>query len=400
VPGTPLVSSELGAPLSGVRALDFSRIVAGPLAAQILGDFGADVIKVEPPAGDEARLYGASPETAGPSFVAFNRNKRSICLDLKVSRDQRVLDELLASADVLVHNYRPKAAERLGISYEQLKERYPRLIYCAISGFGTVGPLVDKPAVDLIAQAYSGLLSMTGEADRDPVRVPVSITDLSTGMNAVLGVLLALRWRDATGRGQKVETSLLESVVALMSSDVVSSLSGGPVRERMGTRNKMGQPNQVFRLRDGLVAVAAPNDAMWRRFCRAIEAVDLADDRRFLSSADRTRNRDVLSTTLERRLVGHRTAEVLERLEREGVVCARVNSIEQMLEEPQVGALEMTTRVQHDDQTFVMVRNPVNLSASPASIRRGPPMFDADGAAIRAELEHARATSTAVGSRP
>jgi crotonobetainyl-CoA:carnitine CoA-transferase CaiB-like acyl-CoA transferase len=381
--------------------LDFSRIVAGPLAAQILGDFGADVIKVEPPAGDEARLYGASPRSvAGPSFVAFNRNKRSICLDLKDEDDQHVLQELLASADVLVHNYRPRAAERLAIGYEQLSERFPRLVYCAISGFGSVGPLVDKPAVDLIAQAYSGLLGMTGEPDRDPVRVPISITDLSTGMNAALGILMALRWRDATGRGQKVETSLLESVVALMSSDVVSCLSGGPLRERMGTRNRMGQPNQVFRLQDGLVAVAAPNDAMWRRFCRAIEAEDLVADPRFLGVADRTRNRDVLSTTLERRLKSLRTADCLERLEEEGVVCARVNSIEQMLGEPQIGALELAGHAQDGDQAFPTVRNPVNLSASPASVRRGPPMLDGDGAAIRAELETARSTPAAARSEP
>jgi crotonobetainyl-CoA:carnitine CoA-transferase CaiB-like acyl-CoA transferase len=370
--------------LDGIRVLDLSRILAGPFAAQILGDLGAEIIKIEAPGGEEARQYGGG---AGPTFVAFNRNKKSIVLDLKAAGVRQVMVRLVRSADVLIHNFRLGVSERIGLDYETLRQHNPRLIYCAITGFGAAGPMAARPAVDLIAQAYSGLLSYTGEPGREPVRVPVSIADLTAGMNAAIGILAALSWRERSGTGQKVETSLLEGVLSLEASYLNRYLTTGVAPEPMGTQNiGMGTPNQVFRLRDGNVAIAVANNPMWQRFCAAIGADELATDPRFRTLPERNAHRDELVTELGKRLSTMTVQECVTALADARVVCAPVLSIEQVPTDPQVEALGAIVMTHYAGQETPVVRNPVSLSETPPAVRLGPPVLGAHAAEILREL--------------
>jgi len=370
--------------LTGVRVLDFSRILAGPFAAQILGDLGADVVKIEVPGGEELRTPNGG---ASASFAAYNRNKRGLVLDLTVSESRLVVERLIQSADVLVHNFRPGVAERIGLGYEEVRAQNPRLVYCSVSGFGSSGPMAASPAVDLIIQAYSGLLSFTGEPGRDPVRVPVSIADLSTGLYAALAILAGLMWRQRTGQGQKVETSLLESVLSLESAYLTRFFASGELPEPMGTQNVgMGLPNQVFAVKDGWVAIAAANDAMWARFCGAIDATDLLEDPRFSTLPDRGRNRPELVARISARLIEFDLADCLTRLRAARVVCSPVQSIDQVAEDPQVRDLGIIQQVSHGDETFDVVASPLHLSESPPSIRFGPPTLNHDVDRLLAEL--------------
>lgn len=361
--------------LDGIKVVDLSRILAGPFATQILGDLGAEVVKVEPPGGEDSRAYGTAGGGIRPVFAAFNRNKRGIVLDLKSPDGLEVVRRLAASADVLVHNYRVGVIERLGLGYDVLKEVNPRLVYCAISAFGGTGPRAEKPAVDLIAQAYSGILSFTGEAGREPVRVPVSIGDLTAGVYAALGIVSALLWRERNGTGQKVETSLVEGLLSLVSVNLTQYLITGVAPEPMGTQNGMGQPNQVFRVRDGRVAVAAANDRMFQRFCRGIGTPHLAEDPRFASLAGRYANRAELTEEVGKVMAELDLADCIARLEAEQVVCAPVLGLDGVAADPQVAAMRSIVEVTYGGQQVPVVANPLHFSATDASPLAGPPQL-------------------------
>lgn len=372
--------------LSGIRVVDFSRILAGPFATQILGDLGAEIIKVEAPGGDDSRAYGGAGGGIRPVFASYNRNKKSVVVDLKTDEGREIAQQLVASADVLVHNYRVGVIDKLGLGYDELKVSCPELIYCEITGFGSQGPLKSKAAVDLIAQAYSGLLSFTGEPGRDPVRVPVSISDLTAGVYAALGILAALLWRERGGSGQKLETSLLESLLSLISVNLTQAMLTGIPPEPMGTQNGMGQPNQVFRAQDGLVAVAAANDRMWTRFCRAIKAEELADDERFAVLASRYENRGELTDEVGLRMKSFTVADVVARCDDEGVVCAPVLRLDQVAQDEQVRAMGSIVNVRYADHDVPVVANPLHLSSTAPSVTADPPALGEHTAEILGTL--------------
>jgi crotonobetainyl-CoA:carnitine CoA-transferase CaiB-like acyl-CoA transferase len=359
--------------LSGIRVVDFSRILAGPFATQILGDLGAEVIKVESPGGDDSRTYGGAGGGIRPVFASYNRNKKSVVIDLKTDQGREIAQQLVRSSDVLVHNYRVGVADKLGLGYDELKVSHPELIYCEITGFGSHGPLKNKAAVDLIAQAYSGLLSFTGEQGRDPVRVPVSISDLTAGVYAALGILAALLWRERGGAGQKIETSLLESLLSLISVNLTQAILTGIAPQPMGTGNGMGQPNQVFRAQDGLVAVAAANDRMWKRFCRALKAEELADDGRFAAVAARYANRGELTEEIGLRMKSFTIADIVARCDDEGVVCAPVLGLDQVAKDEQVRAMGSIVNVHYAGHEIPVVDNPLHLSATNPEVTSDPP---------------------------
>lgn len=372
--------------LSGIRVVDFSRILAGPFATQILGDLGAEIIKVEAPGGDDSRAYGGAGGGIRPVFASYNRNKKSVVVDLKTDEGREIAQQLVASADVLVHNYRVGVIDKLGLGYDELKVSCPELIYCEITGFGSQGPLKSKAAVDLIAQAYSGLLSFTGEPGRDPVRVPVSISDLTAGVYAALGILAALLWRERGGSGQKLETSLLESLLSLISVNLTQAMLTGIPPEPMGTQNGMGQPNQVFRAQDGLVAVAAANDRMWTRFCRAIKAEELADDERFAVLASRYENRGELTDEVGLRMKSFTVADIVARCDDEGVVCAPVLRLDQVAQDEQVRAMGSIVNVRYADHDVPVVANPLHLSSTAPSVTADPPALGEHTAEILGTL--------------
>lgn len=382
--------------LENIRVVDFSRILAGPCATQILGDLGADVIKVEPPGGEDSRVYGAAGGGVRPVFAAFNRNKRGIILDLKSAGGLEVARRLAGKADVLVHNYRLGVIEKLGLGYDQLKIINPGLVYCAISAFGGKGPKAEKPSVDLIAQAYAGLLSITGEPGREPVRVPVSIGDLTAGVYAALGIMSALLWRERHGVGQKVETSLLEALLSLVGVHLTQYLLSGVSPGPMGSQNGMGQPNQVFRVRDGRVAVAATNDRMFRRFCRGIGAPQLADDPRFATLAGRYQHRSELTEAISAVMAGLTVHQCIAGLEAEQVLCAPVHGLDEVASDPQVSALGSIVKVTFGDRDIPVVASPLHFSESGTGFLRSPPQLGEHSDQILTELGYGAAEVTSL----
>ena len=347
---------------------------------------------MEAPGGDDSRAYGGAGGGIRPVFASYNRNKKSVVVDLKTDEGREIAQQLVASADVLVHNYRVGVIDKLGLGYEDLKVSCPDLIYCEITGFGSHGPLKSKAAVDLIAQAYSGLLSFTGEPGRDPVRVPVSISDLTAGVYAALGILAALLWRERGGSGQKLETSLLESLLSLISVNLTQAMLTGAPPQPMGTQNGMGQPNQVFRAQDGLVAVAAANDRMWTRFCRAIKAEELADDERFAALASRYENRGALTEEIGLRMKSLTVADVVARCDEEGVVCAPVLGLDQVARDEQVRTLKSIVNVRYAGHEVPVVNSPLHLSSTAPTVAADPPALGEHTAEILDGLgyDHAR----------
>jgi crotonobetainyl-CoA:carnitine CoA-transferase CaiB-like acyl-CoA transferase len=382
-----VATGEAAGALAGITILDFSRILAGPFATQILGDLGATVIKVEPPGGDEARTYGSAdtagrvsvtPGQIGPVFASFNRNKKSIALDLKSQGGVEVARRLIGRADALVHNFRTDVMEGLGIGYDDARKINPGLVYCAISGFGSTGPDRRKTGNDLISQAHSGLLSFTGEPGRDPVRCPVSIGDLTAGLYAVIGVLSGLLSRERGGSGQKVETSLYEGLLSLINFHMTQYLMTGFLPQPMGTQNKMGQPNQVFRVADGWLAVSAVNDKMWRAFGRGIGAEWLSADPRFIRLADRYTHREELMHEVSEIVRDMSLADTIRRLEEQSVVCAAVRDLAEVAADPQLTELGAIVDVRHGDQQIPVVASALHFSATPPQIRSGPPGLGQD----------------------
>ncbi len=361
------------APLAGVRVTDFSQNLAGPCAAQILADLGADVVKVEPPGGDPARRWGP-PFVWGQStlFNAVNRNKRSVVLDLKTEADRARALELATGADVVFQALRPGAARRFGIGYESVRGANPAVVYVSILAYGESGPLRDEPGYDPLMQARSGLMSVTGEVEGGPVRVGTSIVDLGAGMWAAIAVLGALRERDRTGRGCHVTTSLLDTSLAWMSYHMTGYLAGGPLPGPMGTSIAMIAPYEAFPCRDGSVMIASGNDDIFRRLCRALE-LDLASHRDYADNASRVANSAELAAIVAGRTREHSVESLLRCLSEHRVPAAPIHTVASALEDPQTAASGMLVHHEHERGAYVDVPMPVRWDGRRAELRRFPP---------------------------
>jgi len=363
-------------PLEGLRVLDLSRVLAGPVCSMVLGDLGADVLKVEQPdVGDETRSWGP-PFYKGESayFLAINRNKRSLTLNLKHPRGLALLSRLVQASDILIQNFRPGTMARLGLGYAEATRLNGRLIYASLSAYGTTGPGAAKPGYDFIAQGVGGLMSITGWPDGPPTKVGVAVVDVVAGLLLTGLVLAALHRRERTGRGEEVETSLLQAAVALLINVASNHLVTGQVPGRWGNAQPNIVPYQSFATADGHVNLAIANDGLWRTFCETMGEPAWVEDPDFATNAARIRNRERLVSLLAARFAAHPTAAWLARLEAAHLPCGPVNTIAQALADPAVRHLGMVQEVDHPTLGPVpLLGVPFTLAGSPPAIRRPPP---------------------------
>ena len=365
-------------PLFGMVVLDLSQILAGPVCGMMLADMGADVIKVEKPDGGDDNRRAGPPFIGGQGagFMAANRNKRSLALNLRDESGRQVFERLLERADVVVENFRPGVMERLGIGYEHLSKLKPSLIYCSISGHGGTGPYKDRGGFDLIAQGMSGLMSITGVPDGVPVKVGVPITDISAGILAANGVLCAYIHAQKTGQGQLVDTSLLEAGIAYTIWESSGYFADGEIPGPLGSAHRVLAPYQALRTSDGYINIGAANQRTWEQLCRAIGQEELIEDQRFKEPGDRKAREGELADLLEETFRGESTAYWLEAFEKVGMVAGPINDISQVYEDPQVIAREMKVDLEDPDLgTLHNIGIPVKLSATPGRIRRRAPML-------------------------
>jgi len=373
-----LTQPETDAPLAGLRVLDLSRVLAGPLCTMTLADLGANVIKVERPgSGDETRQWG--PPWAGEGetresayYLCANRNKRSITADLGTDEGRALILKLARDADVLVENFAPGTMERWALGYEQLARDNPGLVFCSISGYGTDGPEAGRPGYDFAVQARSGWMAVTGEADGPPMKAGVAVVDVLTGQNAVIGILAALRERDRSGRGQRVEVALFDSAVAGLVNVTQAALVGSEPA-RYGNAHPTIVPYQAFDTADGTMVIAVGNDAQWARFCAAIDSDSLASDARFRTNPVRVQNRAELSSLLAATLKKRPAADWLERMERANVPCAPVQTVGEAIDDPVLRARDGVWTMAGPGGPVQTIASPIRLSRTPAELMRGAP---------------------------
>lgn len=364
-------------PLVGTRILDLTQVLFGPFATMLLSDLGAEVIKIErPEVGDIARGNGPFVRGLSSYFLSLNRGKKSITLDLTTERGIEVFLQLTKSADVLIENFTPGTMEKLGISYEIVREYNPKLIYVSGSGFGQYGPYARKPAFDIIIQAMGGIMSITGEEGGPPMRPGVSYGDIAAGLFLCIATLAALQERHTSGKGQLVDISMLDCQVTVQENAFVRYLNAGEIPRALGTRHPVITPFQAFQTKDGYVAVALRGGLkdQWPLFCAAIDRVDIMDDPRFQTGWLRTQNYEVLEPTLSEAMKTKTTQEWVEELEQAGIPCGPVNSIAQVASDPQIAAREMIIDVHHPKAgTFKVVNTPFKFSRTPYSVERASP---------------------------
>ncbi len=389
--------------LDGVYVLDLSRILAGPTATQLLGDLGATVIKVENPktGGDDTRGWGPNYAKGSDGqrtdlsayFMAANRNKQSIAVDISTHEGQDIVRQLAARADIVIENYKPDGLVKYGLDHATLRKAHPGLVYCSISGFGQTGPNRDQPGYDLMAQGYGGIMSLTGDPDGAPMKVGVGIADVMCGMYATIGILAALRHRDATGEGQHIDLSLVDAQMAWLINEGCNYLTSGQVPERRGNAHPNIVPYDAFETSDGHVLVAVGNDSQYARFCDAIGAPGLARDPRFATNMGRIEHRDALIPALRPLLASMSRAEVLEKLQKVKVPCGPIHNVAEALGSDQAQARGTVVEVPRSDVADGYVRllaNPLKFSATPVRYDRPPPRFGQDTQAILATLKSAR----------
>ena len=378
-----------GGALSGLLVLDLTRILSGPFATMTLADLGADVVKVEQPgAGDDTRAWGP-PSQGGEAayFLSINRNKRSLAVDLKSPEGRAAVWKLALKADVLVENFRPGTAARLGFGFEEVSAANPGLVYASISGFGQTGPDAGRAGYDAIAQARSGIMSVTGEADGPTVRVGVSSADLTAGMWATIGILAALHEKQRTGRGQWVDISLLDGSVAWLTYVSSGYFASGKIPQRYGSAHPTIAPYQAFASSDGYVMVAVGNDGLWRRYAGAIGRPELADDDRFTTNAERVRHRDVLIPLLAHIMATRTTKDWVDALNSAGVPVGPIQTVDEALADPQVLARGMVAEVQHPTAGALnLVNCPIHLTRTPAQVRTPPPLLGQHTDEVLSEL--------------
>ena len=373
------MSETVFAPLEGIKVIELGHIMAGPVCGRMLADMGADVIKVERvPGGDPSRSF-VPPKIDGESaaFMMLNRNKRGIAVDIKRPEGVTLVRRLIRGADVVIENYRTGTLDRLGLGYDSVKANNPGLVWCEISGFGRTGPYAGIGGFDLIAQGYSGLMSLTGEgADRPPVKCGVPVTDVTAGILGAMGVLAAILHRLLTGEGQRVDTSLYEAGITHTYWQSAIALATGESPGPLGSAHPLSAPYQAFETADGWINVGASSQATWEKVPDLVGQPELVDDERFRDNAARMANLDELVATLAPLFKKRSTEQWLERFEAAGVPAGPVASIEEMLVHPQTLARDMVTEVQHSTLGPVKTLGfPVKLSASPAAIERGAPVL-------------------------
>ena len=365
--------------LSGLRVLELTQVMAGPFCGQVLADMGADVIKVEPPdTGDQSRrsLGFAMKGEDTAAFLAVNRNKRSVALDLKDHAQREVFLRLARTADVLIENYRPGVAERLGVGPDALEEVNPRLVYASISGFGQTGPYAMRPGFDLIAQGLAGVMSVTGEPGGEPVKSGIPISDLSAGLFCAVAILSAIHARERTGRGQRIDTSLFEGALALSIWESAELWATGRTPQPLGSAHRLTAPYQALRTRDGHITVGGNNQRLWERLCRAVGREDLVEDERFATNEGRMDNRPALVAELESALAARDTDDWVQALLAEGVPVGPIHDYAQVFEDPHTQAREMMVELEHPVEGTVRgLGIPVKLSGTPGSVRRAAPLL-------------------------
>ena len=358
--------------LHGLRVLELTHVMAGPFCGQVLADMGADVIKVEPPGSGDSSRHSMGTG----AFLAVNRNKRSVALDLKDDAHREAFHRLARSADVLLENNRPGVAARLGADYETLREINPRLVYASISGFGQTGPYAQRAGYDLIAQGLSGVMSVTGEPDGDPIKCGIPIGDLSAALFCAIGILSALAARGRTGEGQLVDTSLFEGALALSIWETAELWATGRAPGKLGSAHRLTAPYQALRTRDGHLTVAGNTQPQWERLCSVIGREELAADPRFATNADRMANRPELVAELEAALAADGTDAWVARLEEAGIAAGPIHDYAEVFADPHTRARGMEVTMEHPEEGTVRgLGIPVKLSATPGTVRRAAPLL-------------------------
>jgi len=380
-------------PLSGLRVIDLTRVVAGPFCTMMLGDMGAEVLKIEEPLhGDDTRAWAPYIGGEGSFFLALNRSKKSVAIDLKTPDGAGALKQLIESADVLIENFRPGSLAELGFGYPQTAAMNPRLIYCSISGYGQTGPHAQLPGYDAVIQGEAGIMDMTGSPDGDPTRVGVAITDYLAGLYAMQGILLAVIDRQQSGLGQHVDIALFESMLSVLRLPMSMLLATGHDPTRVGNDHLNIAPYEPLRAKDGLIIVAVANPRLWIRFCDAIERTDLRDDARFTSNTERVANRKALKREIESTFARFTVEELTKRFQAKQVPCGRVRSTREAIAHPQVAARNILLAQERTDIGTVETLAPVvRLSRTPAEPTLPPPalgqhtqeVLDSVGRALR-----------------
>ena len=373
-------TKDVTGPLKGLRVLDLTRVLAGPTCTQMLGDLGAEVIKIERPgAGDDTRGFAppSMPGTAEAAyFVGVNRNKRSVTLDIAAPEGQAIVRRLLADCDILVENFKVGALAKYGLGYTQLREEFPGLIYCSITGFGQTGPYAARPGYDSLIQAMGGVMSLTGEPDGLPQKVGVPVADLFAGLYGCIGVLAALRHRERTGQGQQIDIGMLDAHVAWLANQGMNFLATGENPTRLGNQHPNIVPYQVFPTADGHIVLSIGNDPTFKRFCDAFELSSLCEDPCFATNGARVENRQLVTDTLAPVLRRHPTAWWVEQLEKLSIGCGPINRLSEVFADPHVQARGVVVDMPHASGTNVQViANPVRLSATPPDYRMPPPLL-------------------------
>ena len=384
-------------PLHGLRVIDLTRVLAGPYCAMMLGDMGADVIKVEEPShGDDTRAWAPFRDGVSTFFLGLNRSKRSVGLDLKTPAGADALRALLAEADVLIENFRPGSLKKLGFDYESVRDACPQLVYCSITGYGQQGPKRTLPGYDAVIQGESGVMHVTGDRDGPPTRVGVAMTDYLAGLYAMNGILLALRDRDETGLGQHVDIALLDSMTSTLALPANVLFATGEELGREGNDHHSLTPYEALRVSDGLVMIAVGNQRLWRQFCTAIGQPELETDPRFATNTERMRHRSALKSRLDALLGACTRDALIERLRAHAVPCGQVRSLAEALADPQLAARDMVIEIEHPQLGAIKVLgNPIKLSRTPAVIDRPPPALGQHTEEILADLPAAEAASAA-----
>jgi CoA:oxalate CoA-transferase len=368
--------------LKDVRVIDLSHVLAGPTATMILADLGAEVIHIEQPRGDEAREYGPFAGEVDRNrsgyFISLNRNKKSLVLDLKQAKGKEILRELIRVGDVFVENFRPGTMEALGFGWEQVRRINPKIIYASISGFGhdALPEYASRPAYDIIAQAYSGLMSITGPEGGPPCRVGASVGDIMSGYQAAIGILAALYYRTQTGKGQHYDGAMVDGLFALMENAVIRYTVGGDIPKPLGTSHPSITPFQAFKTRDDWMVIAIGADRLWGQLCRALGRDDLSEDERFRTNPSRHKNREALLGILSEELRKRKAADWAVIFEREGVPYSPVNNVEQICEDPQIRYRNMLVEIEQKGIGKMRIAgSPFRLSETPGRVCRGAPVL-------------------------
>ncbi|HWU40446.1 MAG TPA: CaiB/BaiF CoA-transferase family protein [Candidatus Acidoferrum sp.] len=362
--------------LEGIRVLDLSRIIAGPFCSQILGDMGAEIIKIEQPGlGDDSRTWGP-PFKQGESvyFFSINRNKKSVTVDMKHPRGKTIIRDLAKRSDILLENFKPGTLAKLGLDWEDLRGDNPRLIFCSISGFGRTGPSAERGGYDVIVQAVGGLMSITGNPDGPPVKVGVAMTDICTALYAHGAILAALYARDRTGEGQRIDLSLLETQIAALINIASSYLNAGEIPGKWGTAHVNIVPYQAFKMQDGYMVIGAANDRLWVKLCEAIGLPEVGRNPKYAANAQRVEHREEIIHLLENRLITKTRREWEAILAPLGIPCGPINRMDEVFSDEHVRHLQMVLESTHPQVGMIrMVRNPVTFSRTPLDLRQAPP---------------------------